>query len=409
MHISHPTRKINAHIRIPGSKSESNRLLILNALSGNKLQIDNLSLSRDTQNLVKVLTSDADTADVLDAGTSMRFLTAYYCAANRHKIITGSERMCERPIRPLVNALNDLGFDMNYIGKEGFPPVEVNPIDISKIKPDVSIEGNISSQYITALLLIAPFLEKGLKINFTTALTSRPYIEMTLMILKHLGVQHEWKENSISILNSKIHNSKSYTVGGDWSSASYWYSIAFLCDEAEIFLEGLKNDWSQGDRTVADWFKRFGVTTEFVGEGALLKKVNVNYPRLMKMNFIDNPDLAQTFAVMYAAKNICATFSGIETLKIKETDRVAALQQELKKANVSFQYAELYEFYQLKGEFRLPSSPIHTYDDHRMAMSFAPLALMGEIEIETPAVVEKSYPAFWKDLEQAGFKISSIQ
>lgn len=406
--ISHPTRKINARIRIPGSKSESNRLLILNALAGDKLKIENLSSARDTQNLIKVLSSNEDTVNVLDAGTSMRFLTAYYCAINQHKIITGSERMCERPIHPLVNALLDLGFDVRYADKEGFPPLEIHPANLSQLEAEVSIEGNISSQYITALLLIAPFLEKCLKINFTTEFTSRPYIEMTLKILEYFGVKYDWEANSISIRNSKF-KIRNFSVGGDWSSASYWYSIAFLADEAEIFLEGLKDDWSQGDRVIADWFKRFGVITEFKEDGALIKKVQVSYPQIMKLNFIDNPDLAQTFAPMFASKNIYTTFSGIESLKIKETDRVVALQNELKKANVNFDYSEMYNFYQLRGTFRTPLSPIKTYDDHRMAMGFAPLALLGEIEIENPTVVEKSYPEFWKDLEKAGFKISSIQ
>lgn len=408
MKISHPTRKINTRIRIPGSKSESNRLLILNALSGNKLKVENLSSARDTQNLIKILASNEQVVNVLDAGTSMRFLTAYFCAINQHKIITGSGRMCERPIHPLVNALLDLGFDVRYADKEGFPPLEIHPTNLSQLEAEVSIEGNISSQYITALLLIAPFLEKGLKINFTTELTSRPYVEMTLKILEHFGVQYVWEEDWIQIRNSKF-EIRNFSVGGDWSSASYWYSIAFLADEAEIFLEGLKDDWSQGDRIMADWMKRFGVVTEFREEGALIRKVHVSYPEIMKLNFIDNPDLAQTFAPMFAAKNIYSTFSGIESLKIKETDRVVALQNELKKINVNFDYAEMYDFYQLKGAFHTPSFSIKTYDDHRMAMGFAPLALLGDIEIENPKVVEKSYPEFWKDLEKAGFKILSIQ
>lgn len=406
--IYHPTQRIKAHIRIPGSKSEGNRLLILNALSGNTISIQNLSNARDTANLLKALASTSETVDIADAGTSMRFLTAYYAASNQHKIVTGSDRMKQRPIAPLVNALSELGFDIRYKETEGFPPVEIVPLkDLSKIDNEVSIEGNISSQFITALLLIAPFLPKGLTINFTTELTSKPYIEMTLNILQHFGIGHHWGDSSIKIQNSKL-KTQNYAVGGDWSSASYWYSIAFLADEAEIFLEGLKDDWSQGDRVMADWMRRFGVTTEFTAEGALLRKTQVNYPKLMKMNFKDNPDLAQTIMVMFAAKNICCTSNGMESLKIKETDRIAALHNELLKANVRFDYAEMYELYQLKGEFKLPTSPISTYNDHRMAMSFAPLALLGEIQIENPKVVEKSYPTFWEDLERAGFNCSTF-
>ena len=404
--ISHPTKKINTRIHIPGSKSESNRLLILNAITGNKLQLENLSPARDTQNLIQILAEDKTEVNVLDAGTSMRFLTAYYCATGRHKIITGSEQMQKRPIHPLVNVLLEMGFDIRYMGEEGFPPLEIHPVNLNEIENEVWIEGNISSQFITALLLVAPFLENGLKIKFTTELTSQPYVEMTLKILEQMGIKCICEESSITIESNQslIINHQSL-IQADWSSASYWYSIAFLADEAEIFLEGIKDDWTQGDREVAEWMKRFGVHTEFTHEGALLKKVKINYPSLIKLNFKNNPDLAQTFAAMFAAKNICCNFSGIETLKIKETNRVVALQTELKKLNVNFDYANMYQFYQLKGEFQLPTSPIKTYSDHRMAMSFAPLALLGQIEIENPEVVEKSYPNFWKDLEKAGFKI----
>ena len=403
--INHPTKNLDVHIKIPGSKSESNRLLILNALSNRQIKIENLSTARDTQHLISILSSNQKEIDVLDAGTSMRFLTAFYCASNQHKIVTGSERMKQRPIAPLVSALSEMGFNINYKEQPGFLPVEVLPVTLEKIEAETFIEGNTSSQFITALLLIAPFLPKGLKINFTTELTSKPYVDMTLKILGHLGVKYEWSENSISIAHSPINTQKSYAIGPDWSSASYWYSMAFLADKAKILLEGLKNDWTQGDRIIMDWMKRFGVITTFSEKGALLEKIPTSYPHMMKMNFRDNPDLAQTFAVMFAAKNIYATFSGIESLKIKETDRVTALKNELQKLNVRFDYSEMYEFYQLKGEFKMTTTPISTYNDHRMAMSFAPLGLLNEIEIENPEVVEKSYPEFWNDLRKAGFEV----
>jgi 3-phosphoshikimate 1-carboxyvinyltransferase len=409
MRLSHPSKKINTRISLPSSKSESNRVLILNALSGNQLQLQNLSTARDTQNLVSILEQDETEVDVIDAGTSMRFLTAYYAATNRHKIITGNERMKNRPIGPLVNALSEMGFDVRCKEKEGFPPLETHPVNLDKIEEEVWIEGNISSQFITAVLLIAPFLKNGLKLKFIKDLSSRSYVEMTLKILEHFGVKAEWDDNSINIRHSQFNpevSGRNYNVGGDWSSASYWYSIAFLADEAEIFLEGLNDEWIQGDREMSEWMKRFGVVTEFNSEGALLRKTKVNYPTLMKMNFINNPDLAQTFAAMFAAKNITCNVSGIDSLKIKETDRLAALQTELKKIGVAFEYARMYEFYQLKGNFHLPTAPIKTYNDHRMAMSFAPLALMGDIQIENPEVVEKSYPAFWEDLRKAGFETS---
>jgi len=402
--VSHPTKKIYTRIRIPGSKSESNRALILHALSGNQLKLDNLSTARDTQRLIKLLASAEKNIDVLDAGTSMRFLTAYFAATNQAKIITGTERMQQRPIGPLVSALSDMGFDIRYLGQEGFPPIEIASVKPDKIDGEVFIEGNVSSQFITALLLVAPFLPNGLKLNFTTELTSKPYIEMTLYMLRHFGVDYQWSENTITIQNTPL-TSTTYEVGADWSSASYWYTIAFLADEAEIFIEGLKDDWSQGDRVMATWMRHFGVVTEFSHDGALLKKLKTGYPQLMKLNFKDNPDLAQTFAVLFSAGGVYATFSGIESLKIKETDRVVALKNELSKMNIHFEYSDMYEFYQLKGKLQMPTSPIKTYQDHRMAMSFAPLGLLGPVEIEDPEVVNKSYPEFWSDLQKAGFLI----
>ena len=196
-------------------------------------------------------------------------------------------------------------------------------------------------------------------------------------------------------------------VGADWSAASYWYSIAFLADEAEITLRGLQDDYTQGDRVVADWMKRFGVLTQFTAEGAVLTKTKVEYPMVMKLNFKDNPDLAQTFAAMFAAKNIICTFSGLDSLKIKETDRVLALQQELRKIGVRFDYSDMYEFYQLKGTYTPSTKPFATYSDHRMAMAFAPLALLGEISLDDASVIDKSYPSFWQHLTQAGFVVSA--
>lgn len=403
--VSHPTKKIKTRIRIPGSKSESNRLLILNALSGSQLKLENFSTARDTQRLIHILSSEDKEVNVLDAGTAMRFLTAYFAATNQHKIITGTDRMNLRPMAPLINALSEMGFDIRCLGREGYPPIEIVPIkSTERLDEEVFIEGNVSSQFITALLLIAPFLPKGLKINFTTSLTSRPYIEMTVKLLEHFGVSAIWEENFIRIQHTEL-KKQSYLVGGDWSSASYWYSVAFMADDAEIFLEGMKDDWTQGDQAIVDWMRRFGVTTTFSSEGALIQKQSVSFPKMMKLDFKDNPDLAQTIAVMYAAKGIYATFSGLQTLKVKETDRIAALQNELKKIQVALDYSDRYDLYQLKGTFQSPMATIATYDDHRMAMSFAPLALIGEVYIENPEVVEKSYPEFWDDLKRAGFQV----
>ncbi len=403
--ISHPSRKLIGSIPLPGSKSESNRALILRALSGCRFEVQQLSEARDTQQLQKNLASEAQTVDVLDAGTSMRFLTAYYAATNQHKIITGSERMQKRPIAPLVNALNEIGFEVHYLKQEGFPPLEIRPLhSLDHLKSEVFIEGHISSQFITALLLIAPFLPNGLTVRFLSPLVSVPYIEMTLSMLQHFGVKCSLERQQVAV-PSGIFNAVDFQVGADWSAASYWYSMAFLSEGAEIFLEGLQNNWLQGDQATASWMKRYSVLTEFTDGGALIRKVQSTYPEVMKLNYADNPDLVQTFATMFAAKNVAATFSGIESLRIKETDRVLALQQELSKCGYRFDYSEEYHFYQLRGKFKLPEQAIRTYNDHRMAMSFASLALLGEIEIEEPEVVQKSYPGFWKDMERVGFGI----
>lgn len=404
--LSHPTRKLQGSIKLPGSKSESNRALILRALSGNSFEIENLSEARDTQNLLKTLASTEVTADVMDAGTSMRFLTAYYAVRNEHKIVTGSERMRQRPIAPLVDALVQIGFDVRYADKEGFAPIEIIPLkSLNNLFNEVDIPGNISSQFTTALLLIAPFLPEGLKVNFTTKLSSAPYIDMTLQMLKHFGVKYVWQGNSITVQPGKIEGDK-YTVGADWSAASYWYSMAFLADEADIFLEDLKSNWIQGDRIVADWMKRYSVSTDFNQGGAVIKNVHSVFPTVMKLDYEDNPDLAQTFAAMFAAKNIASTFTGVDSLKIKETDRIEALRSELQKCGYRFDYSPEFFFYQLRGNYTQPTQPITTYNDHRMAMSFAPLALLGEVQIENPDVVEKSYPGFWKDLETVGFTVT---
>jgi len=230
---------------------------------------------------------------------------------------------------------------------------------------------------------------------------------MTLGLLEKFGVQCKWKDRTISVEPGDLTFTE-YTVGADWSSASYWYAIAFLAKEADIQLQGLKDDWIQGDREVAEWMKRFGVETEFNESGARILKRPCDYPKMMKLNFVNNPDLAQTFAAMFAAENVFATFSGIDSLKVKETDRILALQNELAKVNVHFEYSDIYDFYQLRGTFQVPEQPINTYDDHRMAMSFATLATVCPVVIENPDVVIKSYPGFWMDMQQAGFELQTL-
>ncbi|MCS6933688.1 MAG: hypothetical protein NZM35_00875 [Chitinophagales bacterium] len=404
--LSHPTRCLRAEIELPGSKSESNRWLILNRLLGGKLNLQRLSAADDTQRLMRLLQSDALIADVEDTGTSMRFLTAMYAALNTHKIITGNARMRERPVRHLVDALCRLGFDVRYREKEGYPPVEIIPIEnFNNIKSEVEIAGDVSSQFISALLLIAPFLPRGLKIHFTTSLRSRPYVEMTISILRQLGVDAALTHDTCYAMPLQNIATSHISIGADWSSASYWYSMVFLADDAEISLLGLCDDWRQGDRIIVEWMERFGCETTFSHDGVTLRKRNVQYPRMMKYNFADNPDLVQTFAAMLGAKGVITSFSGIDNLRLKETDRITALQRELQKFNLQFEYASMFDFYQLRGNYQPANLPVKTYGDHRMAMAFAPLALLHPITIENPAVVNKSYPAFWTHLISAGFEV----
>lgn len=406
--VYHPTGKIHSHVMLPGSKSESNRLLIIQALLHDSSPISNLSNARDTQIMQQALQSNSPLVDVQDAGTCMRFLLAYYCVTNQRKTITGTARMMERPIAPLVQALSEIGFDVRFGDKEGFVSIEIFPIrDINRLSDEVYIESNISSQFVSALMMIAPFLPNGLKIHFTTPTTSLPYLEMTEQMLSQVGVKLTMTSDSIAIQH--LHKSeiviREPKVNSDWSSASYWYSIAFLAKEADVFLVGIRDNWMQGDRIIADWMKRFGVLTEFTVDGAWLRKVPVDFPKMMKLNFKDNPDLAQTLAVMFASANVYATFSGIESLRVKETDRIEALQHELAKINVRFDFSDMYDFYQLKGEFRIPDAEVETYHDHRMAMSFAALGALAPVTIHNPDVVFKSYPDFWNQLHQAGFQL----
>ena len=430
--LTHPTGIVKGRIELPLSKSESNRILILQALSGGKVkvEIDGLSDARDTKILQSALASEEIEINVEDAGTAMRFLTAYYCATNQHKIVTGSARMQERPIGILVDALREIGFDIRYLKTEGCPPLEINPVNLSTIKNEVNIAGNVSSQYISAIAMIAPVLEHGLKINFTTALASAPYIGMTMELLYDMGIKSKWEDNHLDINHQdfKEANKKAY---GDWSAASYWFSMAGLASEAEIWQDKLSGETHQGDAVMATWMTQFGVymkahdrstaiykatdekpASEFHliypdGEGGLTAHRHRSAADNAELHydFTHHPDLAQTMIVFCAAKNIRATFSGLASLRIKETDRIAALQSELSKFGV-----KLYEFgkgvFGLEGTFAMSHQIIKTYNDHRMAMAFAPLALLGKITIEHPEVVAKSYPSFWVELEKAGFLIS---
>ncbi len=348
-------------------------------------------------------TQDSRLINIGPAGTAMRFLTAYLALQDEEVILSGSERMKQRPIGILVDALRELGAEIDYVENEGFPPIEIKG-SLAQRTNKIGIKGNISSQYITALLLIAARLPLGLELHIEGELTSRPYVEMTLEILMRAGIGHSWRENVIAIPHQGF-SPTSLHIEPDWSAASYWYAIAALAGEAEIFLPGLKQYSLQGDSIITEIMANFGITSQFKDGGVYLQKEVKTVLRNI-FDLKECPDLAQTIIVVCAALGREATFTGLETLKIKETDRVKALQNELAKIGVKL--IEKGQVYKLDcSEKFIPERLfVNTYDDHRMAMAFAPLALLvNEVEIEDAQVVEKSYPAFWKDLESVGFTV----
>jgi 3-phosphoshikimate 1-carboxyvinyltransferase len=401
------TGVVNGVVTPPSSKSESNRVLIINALAGGKGNLSNLSNARDTQTMIRLLEQFeySTVLDVLDAGTTMRFLTAYTSISGQAKTLTGTQRMKERPIKLLVDALRELGAHIDYKEKEGYPPILIHPFQKAQVnKAKLTIKGDVSSQYITALLMIAPGLPQGLTLELTGKVGSKPYIAMTLSLMKQFGIQQaEWKENIIHIPHQS-YTPAPYTVESDWSAASYWYSIAALSKECKIEIKGYKEQSLQGDRVVADIMDQLGVKSTFTGNSVILeKKAAVSE---FKWDFTDCPDLAQTIAVICAAKGIEATMSGLESLRIKETDRITAIQDELKKFGAEVVEIEKDITYKVlkPANFKVDGQTVATYKDHRMAMAFAPLALLGNITIENPEVVDKSYPHYWTDLKSVGFE-----
>jgi 3-phosphoshikimate 1-carboxyvinyltransferase len=406
--LSHSTKKISGTVQLTGSKSESNRALIIQALSKGKVTIENLSKADDTVLLTKAI-KDANgegqkTIDIGPAGTAMRFMTSYLNLIPGDFILTGSERMQQRPIGILVDALKTIGADVHYVKKASFPPLHIEG-KLFQGKDKVSIKGDVSSQYISSLLLIASSLKKGLTIEILGELTSRPYVTMTLNMLAEAGILHTWEGNSIQILPQEAKEVKIY-VEPDWSAASYWYAIVALAEEAEIRLPGLKKNSLQGDIAIAEIMEHFGVKTTFEEKGIFLQKIPLQSDKKL-FDLKECPDLAQTVVVVAAVLKRNVSFTGLETLKIKETDRIAALQNEIGKFGATF--TEDNEVYHLNTDNvkRPESISIATYEDHRMAMAFAPLALVfKEIKIEEPQVVEKSYPMYWEHLTTQGFSIA---
>ncbi len=401
--LSHPTAKCNGKLRITGSKSETNRLLLLQALFSG-LTIENTSESDDSKVMRTALQSNADVIDVHHAGTAMRFLTAYFARLEgREVVLTGSQRMQERPIKILVEALRSLGASITYEKEAGYPPLKITGKKLAG--GTVTLPADISSQYISALLLIGPALEQGVQLDLVGKITSIPYINMTLALLNNLGIQTEFKGQSIRVEPQKNPKLTPQIVESDWSSASYFFSIVALAEESEIQLTSYKEDSLQGDRVLRKIYGELGVHSTLTDQTLTLRKEPVQLPDVLEWDLSTAPDIAQTIAVSCYGLGIGCVLTGLHTLIIKETDRLQALYNELTKLGAQVKITE--NSLELAAGFRpVDNCSIPTYNDHRMAMAFAPLALKVPLSIENAEVVSKSYPTFWEDLAQINFAIN---
>jgi len=402
--ISKEGKNLHGNINISGSKSESNRLLILRAYTS-FFNINNLSDSDDTKTMISSLKYDKEEINIGHAGTAMRFLTSYYSSIlNSSKILTGSSRMKERPILILVEALNNLGADIEYIDKKGYPPIKINGKLICG--NEITLPADVSSQYISSLMMLGVSINLGLKIKLSTKITSLPYIHMTQKIIERIGGIVDIKPDEIIIKQFVSNKIPDQIVESDWSSASYFYSLVALSDSSNITLSSFFNNSIQGDSRIVEIYKQFGVETKFLNDKIYLKKNNIDLPDSISINLRDNPDLAQTIVVTCLGLGVNCKLEGLHTLKLKETDRLLALKREIEKFEVD-SITISNQSITLKNNSKLKSGvSINTYDDHRMAMSFAPLSMINPIIIINPEVVSKSYLNFWNDLESLGFKIS---
>lgn len=404
--LSFPGKEIHGEISVTGSKSESNRLLLLKALM-NDLDIKNLSNSDDSRVMKAGIEKRTGTVDIHHAGTAMRFLTAFFATQpGCDVILTGSSRMKERPISILVDALRALGAEITYTEKDGYPPLHIQGTSI--VNHEVTLAADVSSQYISALLLVAPSLENGLQLTLDGKITSLPYIKMTLALLEQVGVKTDFTSNVITIAPLEKKEAKVLTVESDWSSASYFYSIASVCEQASIVISSYKPDSLQGDSVLQEVYRDLGVGSAFLEDRLMLKRVTgTRQVSTVKLDLANAPDIAQTIAVSCFAKGVGCELTGLHTLKIKETDRLEALKTELTKlgATIAVTHDALY----LKAGGNIRSEiAIDTYNDHRMAMAFAPLAIKEPIIINDAEVVSKSYPGFWDDLASLGFEVQEV-
>lgn len=407
--VSSKSKTIETTIDLPSSKSISNRALIINALNYSPYPLQNLADSDDTVVMLEALNSNSNKFDIGHAGTAMRFLTAFLAKIVGEWEITGSERMQQRPISILVDALKSLGAQIEYTKNEGFPPLKI--LGSRLIGKTIELDGSVSSQYISALLLIAPTIENGLTLKLKGEITSRSYIELTLKLMAKFGIQYHWEGNEITVPEQKYF-AREFIIEADWSGASYWYEILSMCDSGEILLKNLELDSLQGDANIAGWFTQFGVNSSQKSDGVLLVKTENISPEKLIHDFIENPDVAQTMACLCVAKKIPFHFSGLKTLKIKETDRISALQKELAKFGAKLTEpgpGELEWNGKINQNLNIENPVIETYHDHRMALAFAPMALAGyRLQISDPMVITKSYPGFWEDIKKAGFTVSEV-
>jgi len=405
--IKAPAQPINCKTLFPSSKSMSNRASIINSKVKGTHPLENLSECDDTQVMIRALQASPDeTIDIMAAGTAMRFLTAYLSVTPGKRIITGTKRMQQRPIQVLVNALRELGAKIDYMANEGFPPLQITGSSLNK--GSIQLPGNISSQYISALLMIAPTLTNGLTIQLSGEIISRPYIQLTLQLMNDFGANAYWGKDDELRVEPQPYQSIPYYIESDWSAASYWYQIAALAPEAKIILPGLKKDSYQGDSQVSELFHQLGVETTYQEQGVILSKGSIN-TQYMEYDFVNQPDLAQTFVVTCALLGIHFRFTGLQSLKIKETDRITALVKEMKKLGYIIKETDN-SILSWEGELcSREEEAIDTYEDHRMAMAFAPASLkLSNIFINHPQVVSKSYPRYWENLQTAGFIIKEV-
>ncbi len=389
---------------LPSSKSLSNRALLINALLGGTAYLENLSTANDTRLMKELLHTTNDVIDVQDAGTVMRFLTAYYAISGQSRKITGTSRMQKRPIGELVEALRILGARIDYGAAEGYPPLHIRSFSGQRAKT-LTLRGDVSSQFISALMMVAPLLPEGLTIELTGKISSRPYLSMTAEVMSIFGIHPKIGKTSVQIPAGR-YQTATYRVEPDWSAASYWFAFAALAKTSNILLPAVSEKAVQGDRVIVDIMKRLGVTADFGSNGLRLAGGGACVKQL-QLDFSDCPDLAQTVLPVCAALGVDGLFTGMDSLRVKETDRIAALQIELRKVGATLEENQgAWTLLAGKKELLPKNLSIQTYDDHRMAMGFAPFSALTQVTIEHPEVVRKSYPDFWNDMESIGFVLS---